>query len=378
MSQPDFFLSQYGPLELYTVDVLESVQHIYVDTCFIMHPCFDLFLIRYAPLLAERGIKLRIIPQVLQELRQQAETDDDEERKLRAETALSWISSGIYGSIFHTVFCGCQTPIADRAFFYEFMTGRYARHQCLLTNDRELTAAIYNACCHCRSQVLNYQTFVLTLHADGSLARYGAEKLQPGENVKLPAWPMVVLNPGEEAAYGSDVFPPVPAPLAPAAPPETLRFDPKSWYIYDCIANGLVYIDSAALSYAHKKATAFIPTLRRSGAWRVSKIHVLSVSLQKPAWREWVQSMPDLFVIEENPLPDAGEEDALFYSLFNADISTSQVHHTLLITNALGRYERLASRQPLCFERPYFWGRFISRNGTLKKTALSRVPPAGK
>lgn len=378
MSQPDFFLSQYGPLELYTVDLLESVQHIYVDTSFIMHPCFDLFLIRYAPLLAERGIKLRIIPQVLQELRQQAETDA-EESKARAETALSWMASGIYGSIFQTVFCGCQTPIADRAFFYELMTGRYARHQCLLTNDRELTVAIYNACCNCRCSALNApKTFVLTISAEGSLARYGAEKLQPGENVQLPAWPMIVLNPGEEAVYCSDVFPPVPAPLAPSAPPEPLRFDPKSWYIYDCIANGLVYIDSAALSYAYKKATDFISVLRRSGAWRVAKIHVLTVSLQKSAWREWIQSMPDLFVVEESPLPDAGEEDALFYSLFNADVSTSQVHHTLLITNAPGRYERLASRQPLCFERPYFWGRFISRNGTLKKTALSRIQPTEK
>lgn len=369
MPQSDFVLSQYSPLVLYTAEVLNSVQYVFVDTCFLMQPKFDIFLIRYNPLFSSRGIKLCIIPQVLQELRQNAESDD-EEKRTRAENALSWMQSSIFGSIFSIVFCHCQTPVADRAFFHEFLVGSYSRHQCLLTNDRELTASIYNACCNDRRRVLKAQTLVLTMDADGTLARYAAERLQPAMGVTLPPWPLVVFNPGEEAAYCSDVFPPVPHAISATAIPEWTRFNPALFYIYDCIANGLVYMDSASLSYAHKKATDFVAIIRRSGACRVSKIHVLSLSLHGDARTEWVRSMPDIFVIEESPLPAAGEEDALFYSIFNADVSSSQVHHTLLISNAPGRCERLAARQPQCFERPRFWGCFISRNGSLKRMSF--------
>lgn len=164
-----------------------NADSIYVDTCTLIEKPFADFVKTFGPILLNKGKKLIIIHQVYDELNKLA-TSGNTERNLAAMQALQFIKENAQYFQLKKEFR--KTHHADRAFCKLLAQHCLTRNQIFLTEDYQLTAAIYNLCSCDTDASSDHCTRVLTL-MNGYIPRQRtAKQLKLDSCVEFSFWPL--------------------------------------------------------------------------------------------------------------------------------------------------------------------------------------------
>lgn len=164
-----------------------NADSIYVDTCTLIEKPFADFVKTFGPILLNKGKKLIIIHQVYDELNKLA-TSGNTERNLAAMQALQFIKENAQYFQLKKEFR--KTHHADRAFCKLLAQHCLTRNQIFLTEDYQLTAAIYNLCSCDTDASSDHCTRVLTL-MNGPIPRQRtAKQLKLDSCVEFSFWPL--------------------------------------------------------------------------------------------------------------------------------------------------------------------------------------------
>lgn len=160
---------------------------IYVDTCTLIEKHFSNFVKTFGPILLSKGKKLIIIHQVRNELKKLA-ASGTVEKQLAASQALQLIEE--QPQYFQLKKEFNKTLHADRAFCKLLAQHCLTRNQILLTEDYNLTAAIYNLSSCDTDASSDHCTRALTL-MNGPIPRQRtAKQLRLDSHVEFSFWPL--------------------------------------------------------------------------------------------------------------------------------------------------------------------------------------------
>ncbi len=345
-----------------TLDELRRANRIYLDTCFLMNSGRKLFFRKYLKHLLRARIRLTVISLVEDELWWN-KTMGSKQAQNEATDALDFIEAHREDGLLDFVTTDYDHPIADPIFCRLFMRGFLCENQILLTQDKNLSSAIFNLCC-CRESGCGFVTQVLSVGTNGELWRRNPEQLELSHRARLP-FCMIgdfcapTAAPVQKDAYETMIHPPVQS---------------HEEYLAEAVTNGITFMSRCALEQLFEaEEPAF---LRRFDAlWQAEPgltIRVLASSLT-PELLSGISRWRHLFTIMRPADWHMNEEEALLAAMYTEPLEEKNALHYLLICRDVQLVSNIASRKPRCFFSRSRWAACLTEDGFLNRILSLKV-----
>ncbi len=316
-----------------------------------------LFFRKYLKRLRRFGIRLTVISLVEDELWWNR-TMGSELAQQEATDALNFIEEHREDGLLDFITTDYDHPVADPIFCRLFMRGFLRENQILLTQDGDLSSAIFNLCC-CREPDSEFVTQVLSVGTNGELWRRSPEQLALSHRARLP-FCMI----GDSRSHA-----PTAAPL-PQDPYETVILPPVQTheeYVVEAVTNGITFMSRCALEQLFEvDEPAFLQ--RFEILWQGNPkltIRVLATSLT-PELLARISPWQHLFTIIRSADWRMNEEDALLAAMYTEPLEEKALHY-LLICRHTELLCNIASRRPRCFPTMSRWAACLTEEGFLNR-----------
>lgn len=341
---------------------------IVADTCFLLSPSFPLFFLRYADKLLSGGRTLRILPQVMRELKEKATDVSRPELAHHAKAVLFAMDSHDYKVLFQPTWSPVSEGMIADVAIYRYLTHfGHQSNQLLLTCDKNLTESVYNF--FSQEDGSGKKTEVLTLDEQGCPACYlNLSVVNPDV---LPTWchhipsaPYAVpyhrrsrihARPSENRKEEFRTRMHAQRKTAFNHAKEIQQGAPELNLDY-VLTDAVLVMEESQLKFLFTsgKGLNFLKHWEASGVETSGKrIHVSSASLRDSSIEEAVKAHPNMFFIHDAVSPFASEETALLHLIFTTLSKKAIImgrEHIRLLTKNKELYRRLLHRRPTCYE----------------------------
>lgn len=325
-----------------TFELLRHSDVILVDTCVLMSPGFATCLQRNADALRSNGIVFSFTPQVFTEVFRKMREGGTVDVRQRARSAWFLLTAPEFADLFNTYPPDAETYQADQNIIdaVRNLVFRQHRNVLVLTEDKGLTADIFNVCCAGLPAGREYGVHVLYVDsATGMLMRYHTSRLENlSYDIEIPTW---------HRLGAAKVF------------------NRQERYMRRAFDNATVYMDATALhaAFPRGRKQPFVQNLQRLAALRGDqRINVLSTELTDRYLRSKVEALPQLFRIVPPYAVEMTGSEALFHSIYGAAAAPKH-GRVLVLTNDPERAEHIANRIPTCHRSRKLWFCRISDEG---------------